>query len=116
VLIGLSEPITRVLYERGAFVAADVHVVGSIMAVYGLTFLAVGLHALLTSVLYAFQRARTVTYVLVSIRAMSIVLAVLFVRRWGLIGLGLASAVSGYVSVGVLLNLVRKDVGSLLNL
>lgn len=101
-LLVLAEPIAAVLYERGAFTAADRQAVGAALAAF-----ASGLPAYVLIKALApgfFGRQDTVTPVRISIFAMAvnIVLNIILMGPLGHVGIAVATALSAWLNAGLL--------------
>ena len=101
-LLALAEPITAVLYERGAFTPADRQAVGAALAAF-----AAGLPAyVLIKALVPgfFGRQDTATPVKISVFAMvvNIVLNIILMRPFGHVGIALATAIAAWLNAGLL--------------
>lgn len=106
----LSEPIVRVLFERGAFTAADTRALAPLLAisVVGMPFFSVV--SLTTRAFYAVKDTRTpVRYATLSF-VLNATMALLLMQFWGAAGLMLA----GTFSVIVQCLLLQRRLGQLL--
>ncbi|MEO8320854.1 MAG: murein biosynthesis integral membrane protein MurJ [Bradyrhizobium sp.] len=104
-LIVLSEPIVRLLFEHGAFTAAD-----SAATAQALTWLALALpaHVLVKALSPAFfAREDTLTPLLATVKGfvLALVLAVVFGHIWGASGIAAAIALGAWSTA---VNLIRK--------
>lgn len=106
--IALSPGISHLLFGWGEFATKDVFVVGNIMSIYAFSIMFSGIHSILMSSLYAYQDTKTPAYHLTLVKIINIILAVLFVRVWGLYGLGLASATASFFAITRIIWIIRK--------
>jgi putative peptidoglycan lipid II flippase len=101
-LLVMSEPIVRVLYERGAFTAADTTLVASILAVFGLGLPAFVLIKAFTPGYFAREDTRTpMIFAAVSV-VINIAVALWLFPSFGARGIAVASAVAGWINAAML--------------
>lgn len=109
-LLVLSEPIVRVLYERGQFAAdGSTQTVAAILAIFGLGLPAFVLINAFRPGYFAREDTRTpMIFAAISI-AVNITIALILFRRMGAPGIAVASAVAGWLNAAMLLGvLVRR--------
>lgn len=108
-LLAISEPIVRVLYERGAFTADDTLLVSSILAVFGLGLPAFVLIKAFTPGYFAREDTKTpMVFAAISV-AINITIALSLFPFMGAPGIAVASVVAGWVNATMLLVvLVRR--------
>jgi putative peptidoglycan lipid II flippase len=106
----LAVPITRLVYERGAFTAEDTTVVAQCLAAFSIGLLFNGWMLLLTRGFYALQSNWAPTLVALGSLALNVALNFGF-YRFGVWGLPLATAVSNVLAVAALLVLMRRRTG-----
>ncbi len=101
-LLAVPEPIIAVLFERGAFGAADREATAAALRAYSLGLPAFLLIRSFTPAFYARQDTRTP--VAIAIAAMSVNLAASLALMWSLsyVGLALAAALAAWVNAGLL--------------
>ncbi|AMS39487.1 MULTISPECIES: murein biosynthesis integral membrane protein MurJ [Aminobacter] len=103
-LLVMSEPIVRVLYERGAFAASNsTPVVASILAIFGLGLPAFVLIKAFTPGFFAREDTRTPMYFAAISVAVNISVALTLFPSWGAPGIAAASAIAGWVNAAMLL-------------
>ena len=107
----LSQPVVRLLYERGNFVSDD-----TALTAYTLTFFCLGLFAqggvlLMNRVFYAMQNTWTPVCVGACTMAFNILLNYLLIGPLGIGGLALAYSASGTVNLCLLLLMTRRRIG-----
>jgi len=108
-LLVMSEPIVRVLYERGAFTAADTTLVANILAIFGLGLPAFVLIKAFTPGYFAREDTRTPMYFAAVSVAVNVAIAFAVFPSIGAPGIAIASAVAGWVNAALLLIvLVRR--------
>jgi putative peptidoglycan lipid II flippase len=102
-LLVISEPIVRVLYERGAFTADDTVLVSSILAVFGLGLPAFVLIKAFTPGYFAREDTKTpMVFAAISV-AINITIALTLFPRMGAPGIAVASVVAGWANALMLL-------------
>ncbi len=101
-LLVMAEPITRVLYERGAFTPEDTAVVAATLGVFGLGLPAYVLIKAFTPGYFAREDTRTpMVFAGLSV-AVNIAIALWLFPKWGAPGIAAASAVSAWVNTALL--------------
>jgi len=93
-LIVLREPIIRLLFERGAFLASDTRGMMPIMVVFGLGLPFYSYVILLTRAFHAFKDTATPVRMAAVGFALNLTLSLLLMRRHGTLGLAVASNVA----------------------
>jgi putative peptidoglycan lipid II flippase len=106
----LAVPITRLVYERGAFTAEDTDIVAGCLAAYSLGLVFNGWMLMLMRGFYALQSNWAPTLVALGSLAANVVLNTTFYRL-GVWGLPLATSVANVLGVAALLVLLRRRVG-----
>jgi putative peptidoglycan lipid II flippase len=108
-LLTMSEPIVRVLYERGAFTADDTRLVAEILAIFGLGLPAFVLIKAFTPGYFAREDTRTpMIFAAISV-AVNVSTALWLFPSMGAPGIATASAVAGWVNAALLLGvLIRR--------
>ncbi len=108
-LLVMSEPIVRVIYERGAFTAQNTVTVASILAIFGLGLPAFVLIKAFTPGYFAREDTRTpMIFAAISV-AINVTVALSLFPGMGAPGIAVASAVSGWANALMLLAiLVRR--------
>ncbi|HEY6631819.1 MAG TPA: murein biosynthesis integral membrane protein MurJ [Rhizobiaceae bacterium] len=108
-LLTMSEPIVRVLYERGAFTAEDTRLVAEILAIFGLGLPAFVLIKAFTPGYFAREDTRTpMIFAAISV-AVNVSTALWLFPSMGAPGIATASAVAGWVNAALLLGvLIRR--------
>ena len=93
VLVLASQPITRIVYQRGAFAASDVPKVALVQICYALQIPGYALGVLFARMIGALRRAELLLIGNVISMALNVILDVVFMRLWGLPGIALSTAV-----------------------
>jgi len=107
-LLTMSEPIVRVLYERGAFTPQDTAVVAEVLAIFGIGLPAFVLIKAFTPGYFAREDTRTpMMFATVSV-AVNISTALWLFPSMGAPGIATASAAAGWVNAALLLGVLIK--------
>ncbi|MBL8580730.1 MAG: polysaccharide biosynthesis C-terminal domain-containing protein, partial [Rhizobiaceae bacterium] len=108
-LLTMSEPIVRVLYERGAFTPEDTILVARVLAIFGLGLPAFVLIKAFTPGYFAREDTKTpMVFAAISV-AVNISIALWLFSSMGAPGIATASAVAGWVNAAMLLGvLIRR--------
>ncbi|MDP1579599.1 MAG: murein biosynthesis integral membrane protein MurJ [Candidatus Didemnitutus sp.] len=111
-LVLLSEPITRLLFERGAFSAADTQLMAPVLAVYALGLPFVSFTSLALRGFYALRDTATPVRAAAISFVVNLVLCLVLMRWLSTVGLALASTLAVLVQTAYLQrHLVRKQAG-----
>ncbi|WP_269932731.1 murein biosynthesis integral membrane protein MurJ [Aminobacter sp. HY435] len=106
-LLVISEPIVRVLYERGAFAASNsTPVVASILAIFGLGLPAFVLIKAFTPGFFAREDTRTPMYFAAISVAINITVALTLFPSMGAPGIAAAAAAAGWANAAMLLGML----------
>ncbi|HZU30515.1 MAG TPA: lipid II flippase MurJ, partial [Candidatus Angelobacter sp.] len=100
--IACSRPLIRVLYQRGAFTAADTEMVAHVQSFFAIQIPFLMLCALLVRFVSAIKRHDLLLYGSAINLAVNIVLNLAFVKKWGVAGIALASSMVYVVSFAFL--------------
>jgi integral membrane protein MviN len=108
-LLVISEPIVRVLYERGAFTASDTRLVSSVLSIFALGLPAFVLIKAFTPGYFAREDTRTpMIFAAISV-AVNLTTALILFPSMGAPGIAIASATAGWINAGLLFAfLVRR--------
>lgn len=112
-LVVLAHPLVRILFQRGAFSAADADRTAIILIGFAVGLLPMGLDFLLASVFSALGQTRVNMYASVFSVTTNAILDYFFARAWQ--GLGIALATSAFYAGGlpILLFTLRRMIGRL---
>jgi putative peptidoglycan lipid II flippase len=110
-LIVLARPIVSVIFERGAFTAADTAATAGALAFYAPGLLGYSTVKIASPTFYALRDSRTPVIVSVLSVACNVVLILTLVRELGYRGLALVTALSALLNPAVLLWLLRRRIG-----
>lgn len=101
-LWGFGEPLVRLVFERGAFTAADTRPVAAVLALYSLGLVAFASVRIFAGAFYALEDSRTPTRLSILALGLNTVLSVLLAWRMGTRGIALASSLAAGVSAVLL--------------
>lgn len=107
-----AEPITRLMFERGAFTAEDTHMTAYALKFFSLGILFVGWVDMLNRAFYALQDSITPMWMAVVMMGLNIALNFLLVDVMGHGGLALSASVAPLVGSLLLLWRLRPRVGA----
>ncbi|MDR2658072.1 MAG: murein biosynthesis integral membrane protein MurJ, partial [Oscillospiraceae bacterium] len=110
-LLMLRAPVTRLVFERGAFDASDAAVTAGTMACYALGIPGLGLKELCNRAFYARQATRLPMAIGVLGVLLNIALDYLLYTLMGVSGVALASAIAATITAGTLIILLRINTG-----
>ena len=97
-LIAFSRPVSRLLYQRGAFTAADTELVAHIQAFYALQIPFLMLCALLVRFVSAIRRNDLLMYGCAINLSVNITLNLALMKIWGVAGIALSTSIVHLVS------------------
>lgn len=112
-LIVLAVPIVRVIFEHGAFTAADTAATASALGYYALGLVGYSVVRILSPSFYALGQNRTPVMVSIASVAANVVLNLLLVRVYGYRGLALGTSLAALFNAVALLALLRQHLGGL---
>jgi len=112
-LVGLSVPVTRAIYERGHFTAADTLATASALILYvlGIPFMSVLRNV--AAVFYAYKDAKTPMYASFASIGLNIVLNLTLMWVIGYLAFPLATSLGAILNVAILYILLPRKVGPL---
>jgi putative peptidoglycan lipid II flippase len=112
-LVLFSEPIVRLLFERGNFLASDTQGVARVQALYALQIPFYVLGILGVQLLHAISANRVLMWVSIGNFFTNIIGNYIFMRVWGVAGIAFATSMVYFLSMVVLLTAVWKRLGDL---
>ncbi|WP_052329905.1 murein biosynthesis integral membrane protein MurJ [Thermicanus aegyptius] len=110
----LARPIIQILFERGAFDAADTDLTTVAFIFFNLGIVGLGLHELFSRVFFSLQDTRTTMWNGVIALLVNIVLNLILVRPMAHGGLALATSISYTLSGYLLLRSLGKKIGKIM--
>ena len=112
-LIALAEPIVALLYQRGAFAAADTTATAAALMFYAPGLLGYSLVKIASPTFYSLRDSRTPVIVSVASVAVNLVLNLWLVNVMGFRGLALGTAVAALFNAVILIWLLRGRIDGL---
>ena len=112
-LVALSEPIVRLLFERGRFLASDTSATAAALRFYAVGLVGYATARIASPVFYALRRSHVPVIVSISTIAVNVVLNVVLVRVLGFRGLALGTSIAMIANGGVLLVLLQRHLDGL---
>lgn len=112
-LIVLSEPIMRLLFERGAFDARATHMTSIALTYYSIGIFAHGANFILTRVFFSMKDFNTPVKLGAISVAINIILNLILIRYLAHGGLALATSIAAIVNFLLLTYALRKKLGSI---
>lgn len=112
-IVVFSEPLVRVFFERGQFVASDTRAVAQVQALFALQIPFYLLGMMGVQLLHAISANRVLMYVSIGNFFTNVIGNYVFMRLWGVSGIALATSLVYLLSMVVLLTAVWKRVGAL---
>lgn len=109
----LSRGVIRFAFMRGEFNENSLILTSGVFAMYILGELFFGIRDLLNRVFHSMQDTKTPMSVALFMVIINIILNLIFKEIWGLNGLALSTTVSGVISCGLLLWMLRKKAGQI---
>jgi putative peptidoglycan lipid II flippase len=100
-MIVLAEPITRLIYQRGAFNAHATHLVTTAMVFWALSLPAQGISLLFSRTFFSLQRPWITTAIAVANMVVNVLLSALLYKPFGIAGIVLGS-VAGTLTMALL--------------
>ena len=112
-LIVLSAPIVRLIFEHGAFTAADTLATAAALQLYAVGLVGYSIVRITSPVFYALGHNRTPVAVSMTAVLVNAALNLVLVRLMGYRGLALGTSIAALVNAGTLMYLLGRLVGGL---
>jgi putative peptidoglycan lipid II flippase len=112
-LLVLATPIVRLIFERGAFTAADTAATAAALQLYALGLLGYSVVRIVSPAFYALGEARTPVKVSVATVLFNAALNIMLVRTLGYRGLALGTSIAALFNATLLLTLLRRHLDGL---
>lgn len=109
--IVLSEPIVKIVFERGEFTADASRMTAIALACYSIGMIGFGLRDILGKVFYSIQDTKTPMLNGAIAMCLNILLNIIFIKTLGYIGLALATSISSIVCIISLFINLRNKIG-----
>ena len=107
-LMVLATPIVRVIFERGAFTAADTAATAAALQFYAIGLVGYSIVRIASPVFYALGQSRTPVMVSVATVLLNVLLNVALVRVMGYRGLALGTSTAALVNAGLLMFFLHR--------
>lgn len=108
----LSEPLIRLLYERGAFTTESTLLTSRALTFMSIGMIGFGLQTILSRAFYSMKKGKIPLISGIVSVTVNLVLSYLFVGKWDVAGLALASALALIVAAVVMIIPMHKMTGS----
>lgn len=112
-LIVLSEPIVRLLFERGAFTASDTHATALALVGYAIGLTGYAFVKIASPAFYALHESRVPVMVSAASVLFNAALNIALVRRFSYPGLAVGTSLTALLNASLLLFLLRRRLGGL---
>ena len=112
-LIVLAHPLVKTLFQHGRFTPEQTLMTASALAAYTLGLPAYALVKVVVTAFYARKDTKTPVKVATLCLILNMIGNVILMRRWGVGGLAFSTAFASFVNGGVLLWLLRRNMGLL---
>jgi putative peptidoglycan lipid II flippase len=112
-IVTFSQPIVRLLFERGQFLASDTHAVARVQALYAVQIPFYILGILGVQLLHAISANRVLMWVSIGNFFTNVIGNYVFMRVWGVPGIAFATSMVYFLSMVALLTAVWKRLGEL---
>tara|TARA_Y100000590_G_scaffold140932_1_gene161727 strand:+ start:295 stop:1839 length:1545 start_codon:yes stop_codon:yes gene_type:complete len=104
----LSEPIIRILFERGSFSSVDTYYSSQVLSLFALGLPAYILIKVLNPSFFAREDTKTPFYITLICVALNVLLSLLLIGSMREMGIALATAISSWVNALILYTLLKK--------
>ena len=108
----LSEPIVKLLFERGKFSQSDTIMTANILMIYIISILAFSLRNVISRAFYSLHDTKTPMINGAIAIVFNIVLNIVLSKYMGYIGLAIATTIAAYIGLVIFLITLRKRIGS----
>ncbi len=108
----LSEPIIKVLFQRGAFDSRATDMTSQALLFYSIGMVALALRHMLNKVFYSLQDTKTPMINGIITVGLNIIFNIIFIRYMAHAGLALATSLSFVITTTILFYSLRKKIGS----
>ncbi len=115
-LIGLSTPIVKILFHRGAFNETSVHATALCLIGYGIGLPAFSLVRTLVSSLYSLKDTKSPAIIATICLFVNLILGLILMRYLSYFGLAIAVSISSWINVILLCIMLYKKIGSWIDL
>jgi len=106
--ITLAQPIVKILFQRGAFVAQDTNRTAFTVSMYSIGLFAYAANYFLVKVFYSFKNTKTPLIITTIVVGTNIVGNIILARILGVAGIGLATSIAAIVGFLLFLSTLHK--------
>jgi len=112
-IAGLAIPLTRAIYERGRFTAADTLATAAALVLYVLGIPFMSALRNVAAVFYAYKDAKTPMYASFASIGLNLVLNISLMRVVGYLAFPLSTSLAAILNVGILYRLLPRKIGAM---
>lgn len=106
----VGDVVIRIVYQRGRFSAEDTKITTIAFIIYSAALVALAYNAVFLKAFYSMQETRNVLFVSLINVSLNIILNLILVKRWGYIGLSLATSLSSIMCTPFYFFIFKKKV------
>jgi putative peptidoglycan lipid II flippase len=108
-----SKEIIEILLERGNFDSRATEMTSGIFWAYSLGIIAIGFREVTLRAFYSYGDTKTPTYIMIIGSVSNVILSYLFIKWFGLTGLGLSSSISFVITALITIVALKKNLSSI---
>ncbi|WP_342044818.1 murein biosynthesis integral membrane protein MurJ [Bacillus sp. OTU530] len=108
-----SKEIIEILLERGNFDSRATEMTSGIFWAYSLGIIAIGFREVTLRAFYSYGDTKTPTYIMIIGSISNVILSYLFIKWFGLTGLGLSSSISFVITALITIVALKKNLSSI---
>jgi putative peptidoglycan lipid II flippase len=112
-LIVLARPIIAMLFERGAFAPRDTEATAAALVCYAIGLIGYSVVKVVSPTFYALHESRKPVMVSAASVLVNAALNIMFVRRFGYLGLAVGTSLTALLNASVLLHMLRRRLGGI---
>jgi putative peptidoglycan lipid II flippase len=112
-LIVLARPIIAMLFERGAFAPRDTDATAAALVCYAIGLIGYSVVEVVSPTFYALHESRKPVMVSAASVLVNAALNIMFVRRFGYLGLAVGTSLTALLNASVLLDMLRRRLGGI---
>lgn len=109
--IVLSNPIVKIIFERGAFNEKSTLLTSGALICYSIGMIGFGLRDILGKVFYSLKDTKTPMINGLISMILNVILNLILIKKWGHLGLALATSISSMICVCLLFVSLKKKIG-----
>lgn len=108
-----SKEIIEILLERGSFDSRATEMTSGIFWAYSLGIIAIGFREVTLRAFYSYGDTKTPTYIMIIGSIANVILSYVFIKWYGLTGLGLSSSISFIITALITIVALKKNLSSI---